>query len=89
MTFHCVPKGVFVPKKKRVHTGLGRKTEVENLPNSVVESEVYFKKKNSRDGKVYFIFIESVTIWCLRNNTASRYTYVCAKNLYITDRLTD
>ena len=56
MTFHCVPKRVFVPKKKRVHTGLGRKTEVENLPNSVVESEVYFKKKNSRDGKVYFIW---------------------------------
>ena len=56
MTFHCVPKRVFVPKKKHVHTGLGRKTEVENLPNSVVESEVYFKKKNSRDGKVYFIW---------------------------------
>ena len=52
MTFHCVPKGVFVPKKKRVHTGLGRKTEVENLPNIVEESEVYLK----RDGKVYFIW---------------------------------
>ena len=42
--------------KKYTNTGLGRKTEVENLPNIVEESEVYFKKKNSRDGKVYFIW---------------------------------
>ena len=40
MTFYCVPKRVFVPKKKCIHQD-----------ETVEESEVYFKKKNSRDGK--------------------------------------
>ena len=37
--------------KKYTSNRLGRKTEVENLPTIVEESEVYYKKKNSRDGK--------------------------------------